>query len=327
MILTLLLSSAFAQEAPPIVNGSTTQDFEAVGALTVNYQGGFYSFCSGTLIHPEYVLTAAHCVDAAYSYYRQGVRVDFTLGHNVGTNSGVYETVKINLFEEHPDYDPQNLRYDIGILGLKKAMSQAEPVPLNTKNINGTWQGVELDYVGFGITDDNREDSGKKRTASIAINSWDSQFIYGYDSVSNLCSGDSGGAAIRMGNKGSMELVGVNSFVFGVNGSDPCDGGGSGATRVDKSIDWIESIVPLEELEEEEQEEQEEQEEEPTGDSPGDNPDDDPLTDDDVQGLPDRPGLEMEPMGGCSTSPAKNTPIHWAGLLLLGLLWRRRQQP
>ena len=55
-----------------------------------------------------------------------------------------------------------------------------------------------LDYVGFRITDDNRQDSGRKRTAQIAIYDWDDQYIYGYDSVSNLCSGDSGGAAIRV---------------------------------------------------------------------------------------------------------------------------------
>ena len=45
MLLSLLAASALAQEAPPIVNGSTTRDFEAVGALTAVYQGNYFFFC------------------------------------------------------------------------------------------------------------------------------------------------------------------------------------------------------------------------------------------------------------------------------------------
>ena len=57
MILSVFLSAALAQEAPPIVNGSNTQNFRAVGALTIKQQNSYYSFCSGTFLSSmiEYV--------------------------------------------------------------------------------------------------------------------------------------------------------------------------------------------------------------------------------------------------------------------------------
>ena len=39
-------------------------------------------------------------------------------------------------------------------------------------------------------------------------------------------------------------LVGVNSFVFSVQGSQPCVGGASGATRIDAYFSWIREYVP-----------------------------------------------------------------------------------
>ena len=73
-----------------------------------------------------------------------------------------------------------------------------------------------------------------------------------------MYSGDSGGASLRYVERGDPEwldewehyehdsryvLVGVNSFVFAQSGG-PCDGGASGATRIDAHLDWLREYIP-----------------------------------------------------------------------------------
>ena len=47
--------------ALPIVNGDLEEDFPTVVALGAEFNGTAFSACTGNLITPRIVLTAAHC--------------------------------------------------------------------------------------------------------------------------------------------------------------------------------------------------------------------------------------------------------------------------
>ena len=213
-------------------------------------QGG-YPFCSGTLIHEKWVATAAHCVEAVEEYSQYGLDIFFILGDNLYNESGWEDyDVAVN-WVMHPDYG--NLQYDLGVdLGLMElddGFPDIEPVLLNQETPSYEWEGFLLDYVGWGVTRDNGQDSGIKRHTQIpyvgtgSVVGYNDDFIISYDSETNLCSGDSGGAALQYTDEGYF-LVGVNSFVFSIQGSQPCVGGASGATRIDLYYDWIRQYVP-----------------------------------------------------------------------------------
>jgi hypothetical protein len=112
------------------------------------------------------------------------------------------------------------------------------PVVINDMSVSASWLGDTHNFVGFGVTQDGGNDSGTKRETDIALDSFDSMYLYSYDPDTNVCSGDSGGPSFRTtGDR--MYQVGINVFV-----SPSCVNGSNGSTRVDSYIDWITDYVP-----------------------------------------------------------------------------------
>ena len=185
-----------------------------------------------TLIHPQYVLTAAHCIagDSAQYFESQGFDIYFISATNVYSELQMRTQTAISTvssMEAHSGYNPNNtqsIRDDIGLMRLAQPIYNIDPIPLNTQVPNGSWSDIR--YVGFGITGENNQNSsGVRRTVTVPLNnnsnqywpySTDDMFLYTWDPAgqTNICSGDSGGAAFRQlsngGDAGRCESFGFD---------------------------------------------------------------------------------------------------------------------
>ena len=214
-----------SQSTSRIVNGTPTSDFSSVGML-----GAWGSdFCSGTLISPTFVLTAAHCAEGVGD-----TEGNFTVEGQTYTTSRVYV---------HPDWNDfvfgTDGANDIALYELSTSVTGATPSPIFT----GTPQvGDELTLVGFGAGGDGNTghngDYGIKRVGTTPIDQVSSTLIhwsFDNNSESNTAPGDSGGPAFLLVD-GVYEVAGVTS------GGDRFDAGigdNSYDTRVDAYQDWI----------------------------------------------------------------------------------------
>lgn len=212
-----------------IVNGTQTSDYPAVGLIG---EGGDH-FCTGTLIAPQYVLTAAHCAEGVGN-----TNGTFTVGGRS------YQTERVYI---HPNYNGnaigEDSANDIAIYKLSQPVVGVEPMAIFT----GVPQvGQLLTLVGFGGggngTTGTNGDFGIKRVGTTPIDQvtrtlihWD----FNNNTESNTAPGDSGGPAFVTVN-GLKYIAGVTS---GGDSPNASIGDHSFDTRVDAYAAWIESIT------------------------------------------------------------------------------------
>lgn len=209
-----------------IVGGSPTDNYPAVPLLYSEIQGqDGAQLCSGTLISPRVILTAAHCVE-----FREGAPSQYVayFGSDVTVESDPARRAAIDIidfvFDPAWDIDELDAGHDIGLVLLDRPAPVA-PMPFNRAPLESLI-GQEVHLVGWGRTTGDGEDFGIKREVTSTLQG-STPLLMQYGSASaNTCQGDSGGPNFMT--IGGVEVVaGVTSF-----GNTGCDQYGFGS-RVD----------------------------------------------------------------------------------------------
>ncbi|KAM7363082.1 trypsin beta-like [Cochliomyia hominivorax] len=214
-LILLQVSSVVPEIQGRIVGGEAANIRSAPYVVQLLDNGRF--FCGGTLVAPNVVVTAAHCV--------KGIspdRLSIAAGTSRLSDRGV--RAKVHKVMTPRGYDKDTMTYDVAVLKLRTAVkgNNIRPIGLCTK----TWKaGDILQVYGWGLRHEFAYNvSNQLQTVKVrAIAKSRCQQLYGdviplsktmscasIPGAKDACSGDSGGPAIMNG-----ELCGIVSWGVG----------------------------------------------------------------------------------------------------------------
>ncbi|KAL5285031.1 TMPRSS6.2 family protein [Megaselia abdita] len=224
-----------------IVGGQDTLTQQYPWMAMLQYNGRFY--CGGSLINPNYILTAAHCLR---DFSTPSISITL-LAHKLdGSTPGTFNK-KISKSQIHPLYNPTTFDNDIGLLKLESSVKFDELLrPVCLPYSNGDNYAGQMGLVtGWGDTSENSHIlPSVLREVYVPIISNQQCLSKGITITRNMicageegrdsCQGDSGGPLhIKSTNK--YQQIGIVSWGLGCARPDK-----PGVyTRVSNYIQWI----------------------------------------------------------------------------------------
>lgn len=224
-----------------IVGGVTAPAHSWPWMVSIQFRYGQY-FCSGVVIHPRWILTAAHCVQGL-----QPIQIQVETGlHNIKRQDG--KIVDVIDIIPHPDYKPYRYKHDIALVKLAAAVPydvKVHPVclPPEGGQPSGTCYTTAW---GFTSLDGSASDSLQQVRSPVQNDTVCSQQLYTlYNSTqvicagtqtTGTCNGDSGGPLVCP-RAGRYSVWGITSF-----GAGSCTGV-TGYTRITYYLSWIRKYI------------------------------------------------------------------------------------
>lgn len=222
LISTYVSADDAVKEDGRIVNGQAIDISQAAHTVQLKLlYGGL--FCGGTLVAPQYVVTAAHCFDTQSAEYTRVVA-------GATTNPGTGQERRVIGIMKPQGYTSTNMNNDIAILKLESPMilgSTVKTVPLCSQPLA---PGSPLLITGWGSMQTGGYNSDYLRGIVIPSISHDqcvtshrntrtpvtNAMFCAHGPSKDSCQGDSGGPAVYNG-----QLCGVVSWGVGCAAGHP----------------------------------------------------------------------------------------------------------
>jgi MYXO-CTERM domain-containing protein len=195
----------------PIIGGTVDNGDPGVVLVIADDGKGGESLCTGEVVSPHVVFTAAHCVDPASVGNGNSFYV-FT-GSDYNTGQGTTLAAKETHYDNQFDLNQLQNGHDVAVVVTTTKIAAA-PLPLNTDPLPNNAKGATVRLIGYGVNSGNDQQgtsAGVKRVTSTVITDFDSMFLLFTDPNHMTCEGDSGGPAM-MTLGGVEKIVGITSF-------------------------------------------------------------------------------------------------------------------
>ncbi|MDH5393872.1 MAG: serine protease [Gammaproteobacteria bacterium] len=255
IVLCLIINLAQANTAttPRIIGGTTASQGDWPWMVALVYAGDapvVGQFCGGSVIRPQWVMTAAHCVDGLSATDFSAYAGAYDLVSSPGTGAAI-ESIHI-----HPGYSPFTADFDIAVIKLSSPLTAITPIPTISPNQMATvMAGDMLTTIGFGNTSTtsppNFPDTLQQADVPLVSNATCNLSYSGYVTDNMLCAGyaaggidscngDSGGP-LMLNLAGSWHQIGIVSWGSTVG----CAAAGYYGvyTKVAMFDDWLNSII------------------------------------------------------------------------------------
>lgn len=242
--LALVALVLFAAPAEAVMRGRVTRDPNGIRGFVVRVESSKGELCSGAVIAPDLVLTAAHCV-LERAHYRV-VAVD---------RSFRPRSIRAIAAAMHPAFvsgtTPRTQPgVDLAILKLEQPLGR-DFVPLDPRRTGGVGKGQAVDLAGFGVIGEGRNGTARilRETRLVSLGNLQvaNRVLVVADSErraevtgAGACRGDSGGPILAGGPAG-YQLLGIVSWSSGalVSRSGSACGGLTAVTPIAEHAGWI----------------------------------------------------------------------------------------
>jgi secreted trypsin-like serine protease len=200
--LVLLSTLGIARRAAAVTGGTPIADAAADGVVLIT-DGSIG--CSGTVIAPTVVLTAAHCLS------NPNVS-DYSVRGGLSPLQDALFTIGASEVHQHPSFDPNDSSRDVGVLILASA-APATPLPWLRTDEGYYLIGTQVGMVGYGVTGPSSLDEGIRRSGAAPIYDVGTElFVTDNTTGQGMCVGDAGGPAITVDEINPGVVIGVSSF-------------------------------------------------------------------------------------------------------------------